>query len=62
MKKKVAMIGVGKLIANEVLEEKDLIEVRPCPVDAIPPSVNIVGKTLTKDLAKKDYLKYEHIK
>ena len=45
-----------------VLQEEDLIEVRPCPQDAIPPSKNIIGKALNIDLNKNDYLKYEHIR
>jgi len=45
-----------------VLQEEDLIEVRPCPKDAIPPSKNIIGKTLNIDLSKNDYLKYEYIR
>jgi N-acetylneuraminate synthase len=48
--------------AGEVITEKDLIEVRPCPVDAIPPNINVIGKTLNVDLNKNDYLKYEHIR
>ena len=50
------------LPAGHILTESDLIEVRPCPKDAIPPSINLVGKTLTTNLSKKDYLKNEHIK
>ena len=45
-----------------VLQEEDLIEVRPCPQDAIPPSKNIIGKTLNISLNKNDYLKYEYIR
>ena len=48
--------------AGEVITEKDLIEVRPCPVDAIPPNINVIGKTLNVGLNKNDYLKYEHIR
>ena len=47
----------GHIIVND-----DLIEVRPCPKDAISPSENIIGKKLKIDLNKNDYLKYEYIK
>ena len=50
------------LTKGHIITDKDLIEVRPCPKDAIPPSKNIVGKELKMDLNKNDYLKYEHIK
>ena len=48
--------------AGEVITEKDLIEVRPCPKDAIPPSEYVIGKKLNINLNKNDYLKYEHIR
>jgi len=45
-----------------ILQEEDLIEVRPCPEDAILPSENIIGKTLNVDLSENNYLKYEYIR
>jgi N-acetylneuraminate synthase len=47
---------------GSILKKEDLIEVRPCPKDAIPPSVNVVGKKLIKSLRKNEYLKYEYIR
>tara|TARA_R110002153_G_scaffold45798_3_gene129028 strand:+ start:1169 stop:2191 length:1023 start_codon:yes stop_codon:yes gene_type:complete len=47
---------------HHILQEEDLIEVRPCPSDAIPASKNLIGRQLIKDLDKNDYLKYEHIR
>ena len=49
------------LTAGHVLKEEDLFEVRPCPVDAIPPSIDVVGSQLTVDMEQNSYLKYEHI-
>jgi N-acetylneuraminate synthase len=55
-------IRVNKnLTAGHVLKEEDLFEVRPCPVDAIPPSIDVVGSQLTVDMEQNSYLKYEHI-
>ena len=50
------------LSKGHVITDKDLIEVRPCPKDAISPNKNIIGKELKLNLNKNDYLKYEHIK
>jgi len=50
------------LSKGHIITDKDLIEVRPCPKDAISPNKNIIGKELKLDLNKNDYLKYEHIK
>lgn len=50
------------LSKNHILAEEDLIEVRPCPLDAIPPSTNLIGMSLIKDLNQNDYLTYKHIK
>ena len=49
------------LLEGHVLDERDLIEVRPCPSDAIPASENLIGRQLIKDLDKNDYIKYEHL-
>ena len=49
------------LKCGDVIKESDLIEVRPCPTDAIPASHNLVGKVLKQNLLKGDYIKYEHI-
>ena len=49
------------LTKGHVIQEEDLIEVRPCPSDAIPANVNLVGEKLNQDLESGDYLKYEHI-
>lgn len=50
------------LSKGHVITDKDLIEVRPCPKDAISPNKNIIGKELKLNLNKNDYLKYEYIK
>ena len=50
------------LLKGHVITKDDIIEVRPCPKDAIPPNKNIIGKTLNMDLSKNNYLKYEHIR
>ena len=47
---------------GHVIKESDLIEVRPCPTDAIPANVNIVGEELNQDLEQGDYLRHEHIR
>ena len=49
------------LPAGHVITKDDIFEVRPCPVDAIPPSFDVVGKVLKENLDKNDYLKNEHI-
>ena len=55
-------IRVNKdLSKNHILTEDDLIELRPCPKDAIPPSEDLIGKSLSKDIKKNDYLTYKHI-
>ena len=53
---------IKDLPKHHILQEKDLIEVRPCPKDAIPPSECVIGKKLNVNLSKNDYLKYEHIR
>jgi len=56
-------IRVNKnLSAGNVITKDDIVEVRPCPSDAIPPSVDVIGKTVTIDLNKNDYLTYEYIR
>ena len=50
------------LSKGHIITKNDVIEVRPCPKDAISPSENIIGKTLNIDLSKNDYLKYEYIR
>ena len=56
-------IRVNKnLPKGHIIVNSDLIEVRPCPKDAISPSENVIGKKLKIDLNKNDYLKYEYIK
>ena len=49
------------LLSGHVLDKRDLIEVRPCPADAIPASENLIGRQLIEDVDKNDYLKYEHL-
>ena len=46
---------------GHIIQERDLIEVRPCPTDAIPANVRLIGEKLNQDLESGDYLKYEHI-
>ena len=47
---------------DHVLQEEDLIELRPCPADAIPPGTNLIGESLIKNIKQNDYLTYKHIK
>jgi sialic acid synthase SpsE len=47
---------------GHILNEDDIVELRPCPNDAIPASENVLYKQLTTNLYKNDYLKYEHIR
>lgn len=55
-------IRVNKdLSKNHILTEDDLIELRPCPIDAISPSENLIGKSLSKDIKQSDYLTYKHV-
>ena len=46
---------------DHVLQEEDLIELRPCPADAIPPGTNLIGESLIKNIKQNDYLTYKHI-
>lgn len=56
-------IRVNKsLTVGHKITDKDIIEVRPCPIDAIAPNQNVVGKILKVDINKYDYLKYEHFR
>ena len=45
------------------IQEKHLIELRPCPDDAIPPypKHNIIGKKLSKNLFKGDYIRWKDL-
>lgn len=47
------------LKAGHIISEGDLMPLRPCPVDAIPPSElrNIIGTSLRRDIEKGDYIK-----
>ena len=47
---------------DHVLQEEDLIELRPCPADAIPPGTNLIGESLIKNIKQNDYLTNKHIK
>jgi len=47
---------------GHIITENDIFEVRPCPLDAIPASEMVVGKTIITNLYENDYLKYEHIR
>jgi N-acetylneuraminate synthase len=49
------------LKSGDIITESDLIEVRPCPIDAVPPVLNLVGTTIKADINQGDYIKYEHI-
>jgi N-acetylneuraminate synthase len=53
---------IKDLPKHHILQEEDLIEVRPCPKDAISPSECVIGKVLNVNLNKNDYLKYEYIR
>lgn len=46
------------LKAGHIIQERDFVPLRPCPIDAIPPSKknSIVGSKLRRDFEKGDYL------
>ncbi len=48
-----------KLVEGSVINEDDLISLRPCPNDAIPPyKLNLlVGKKILKTVLSGDYIK-----
>lgn len=48
-----------KLIAGDTIKKEDLVVLRPCPVDAFPPyeMPELLGKKLTIDIPKGDYIK-----
>ena len=50
------------LKSGDTIKESDLIEVRPCPIDAVSPASNLVGSIIKVDINKGDYIKHEHIR
>lgn len=50
----------GNLSAGRVLSRENLVVLRPCPEDAIPPySINdLIGKRLREDMKSGDYLRW----
>jgi len=51
------------LYAGETLDDNDLVPLRPCPTDALPPYryIELIGKKMKQDLTKGDYIKLSHI-
>lgn len=50
------------LTAGSTIGRDDVTYVRPCPTDALPIHIDVIGKTLTEDKTKNDYLKVHDIK
>ena len=46
---------------NHLIQEDDFVALRPCPVDAVPPYEDIIGKSLKRSINKGDYLKRDDI-
>ena len=44
---------------NHIIKEGDFLALRPCPVDAVPPSEsnNIIGRSLLVNINQGDYLR-----
>lgn len=51
--------AIESLKAGHLIKRGDFVPLRPCPTDAVLPSEieNIIGKKLTSDVTKGDYLK-----
>jgi N-acetylneuraminate synthase len=47
------------LAVGDTIKEEDLVVLRPCPVDALPPykMQEIIGKKLTRAIVEGDYIK-----
>jgi N-acetylneuraminate synthase len=52
------------LVNNSVLKNEDLVSLRPCPNDALPPYElsKLIGKTINRDILKGDNVKWTDIK
>ena len=50
-------------VSGSILNEYDLIELRPCPIDAIPASKisHILGKILTRNIKKGEFLRWKDL-
>ena len=48
---------------GEIIKQKDLIMLRPCPIDAIPPSREneVVGKIANESIKKGSYIKWSEL-
>lgn len=59
-----AMRAARDLPADTVVEEAHLVPLRPCPKDGIAPSESgsIVGRILSKPLAKGEHVTWRHLK
>jgi len=55
--------AVRDLRAGDILLDKDIFPLRPCPIDAIEPyrSKELIGKKLKQDIIKGDYIKLVNI-
>ncbi|MEE9338395.1 MAG: N-acetylneuraminate synthase family protein [Methylococcaceae bacterium] len=51
------------LMQGDILSEKDLTVLRPCPIDGFPPYQlhDILGKTLKQDVTNGDYIKLSYL-
>jgi sialic acid synthase SpsE len=56
--------ATSNLMDSHIIKDDDFLALRPCPLDAIPPSEinNIIGRSLKRDIAQGDYLRYSDIK
>ena len=54
--------NTGLIKSGDTIKESDLIEVRPCPIDAVSPAANLVGSIIKVNINKGDYIKHEHIR
>ena len=48
---------------GQIIKESDLIALRPCPTDAIPPSEidKLIGRVSNKNIKKGDYIKWSDV-
>ncbi len=47
------------LSKDHILTDDDIISMRPCPQDGVPPFINLVGMKLLRPLKKHDYFRAE---
>ena len=56
--------AIRNIDKSSILKKNDIIPLRPCPKDGIPPyKINeVLGKMAKVQITKGDYIKWEHIK